>query len=168
MDAYASFPVLTFPVSTLSCWAQLICTVFVGMWDVTFAGVSRYHPEIKAGGTAIDLLYGLLDVQKRFGEKVKKGEWPDVFIAAQWSRSACPGFNQFLGGCLTLTSTRFTTLRTSLIVFFFSLWILLQFCSIVAESSHYFCWFSQIVWPTLWTIWLTFADIFSLFDLWKL
>lgn len=73
------------------------------LWHVTFAGVGRYHPKV--GLLLIDLLYGLVHVQKRFGEKVKKGECTDVFIAAQWSRSACPGFNQFLWGWFTLTST---------------------------------------------------------------
>lgn len=32
-----------------------------------------------------------------------KGGWPDVFIAAQWSRSAPLGVNQFLQGSFTLT-----------------------------------------------------------------
>lgn len=72
MEAYGSFP-----VSTLSCWALLICSVFVQnvwMWDVTFAGVGRCRLEIETGGIAIDLLHGLVHVQKRFREKAKKRE----------------------------------------------------------------------------------------------
>lgn len=38
---------------------------------------------------------------KRVKEKEEKGEWPDVFIAAHWSRSSWLGVNQFLWGCFS-------------------------------------------------------------------
>lgn len=55
--------------------------------------------EIETGGIAIDFLHELVHVHERFrenGEEKRKGERPDVFIAAHWSRSSRPGVNHFL------------------------------------------------------------------------
>lgn len=72
---------------------------------------------------------------KRFREKVKKGEWPDVFIAVHWSRSSRPGVNQFLWGCFSNLQPYPTTQRPSLILSFPQTFVILNFWPILLCSS---------------------------------
>lgn len=110
LEANTSLPVLTFPVSTLSCLScLLICGELVQnvwTWDVVFGGswqVCRLETGNKGGGRgALISCMGRRVCRKDLGRN--KGGWPDVFIAAQWSRSAPLGVNQFLWGSFTLTS----------------------------------------------------------------
>lgn len=108
LEANTSFPVLTFPVSTLSCRALLICGELaqnVWTWDVVFVGswqVCCLETGDGEGGAPLISCTGRRVCRKDLGRN--KGGWPDVFIAAQWSRSAPLGVNQFLWGSFTLTS----------------------------------------------------------------
>lgn len=148
------------------------------MWDVTFAGFGRCRLEIETGGIAIDLLHGLVHVQKRFREKAKKRENGQMcslqligaealvldLISFSEAASLSPptpcNYAEALFNSLHLTKT-----------FFF-----LNFKPVLAECSHYFNWFSQIFFESFW---LNLGEIFfssflisslvnSLFDPWKL
>lgn len=75
VEAYISFPVLTFPVCTLSCWALLHCFVFVELSECEMLHLQDFGKcrlEIETGGIAIDFLHELAHVHKRFRKKAKR------------------------------------------------------------------------------------------------
>lgn len=89
--ANTSLPVMTLPVCAPSCRARCCCSsadsLVQRVWQrerryaaVFLQGEGRCRPETRAAGTAVDLLL----ISREGGE----GGRPDVFIAAQWSRSA--------------------------------------------------------------------------------